>query len=205
MANALLADCSSSSLVFGLYSSSFSYLEQTNTSVWAAEQMKMRDEAESSRVAFAAQLTVLCGLMEILLHVLRCGGGCQWLSQPLVSGYTTAAAVHVTVHQLPLLLDISIDRYRSVLSVVWVVDFHSPLHFIICRLSGTLIVSSCACSDGLWKVQVDKLGYEYLPSLTAPRKSLNRSLVSASIILFILLKFSPLFQQLPKVLNHLNS
>lgn len=75
--------------------------------------------AESIRVAFSAQLTVLCGLMQILLYVLCCGGVCRWLSQPLVSGYTTAAAVHVTVHQLPLLMGISIVRYRGVLSVVW--------------------------------------------------------------------------------------
>lgn len=52
--------------------------------------------------------------------MLRCGGVCRWLSQPLVSGYTMAAAVHVTVHQLPLLMGISIVRHRGVLAVFWV-------------------------------------------------------------------------------------
>ncbi|KAL0185874.1 hypothetical protein M9458_017544, partial [Cirrhinus mrigala] len=74
-------------------------------------------EAENARAAFAAQLTILCGLIQILLYVLRCGGVCRWLSQPLVSGYTTAAAVHVTVHQLPLLMGISIVRHRGVFAV----------------------------------------------------------------------------------------
>ncbi len=55
-----------------------------------------------------------------MLYVLRCGGVCRWLSQPLISGYTVAAAVHVTVHQLPLLMGISIVRHRGVFAVFWV-------------------------------------------------------------------------------------
>ncbi|XP_067269793.1 solute carrier family 26 member 6 isoform X2 [Pseudorasbora parva] len=125
-------------------------------------------EAESMRVAFAAQLTILSGLMQvkhthcinyvlvfvfvyvfvflytslslqILLYMLRCGGVCRWLSQPLVSGYTTAAAVHVTVHQLPLLMGISIVRHRGILAVFWM--FANTMSGIRRVLPATLVVS----------------------------------------------------------------
>ncbi|XP_051759732.1 solute carrier family 26 member 6-like [Ctenopharyngodon idella] len=96
-------------------------------------------ESESMRVAFAAQLTILCGLMQILLYMLRCGGVCRWLSQPLVSGYTMAAAVHVTVHQLPLLMGISIVRHRGVLAVFWMfLNIASGIRRV---LPATLVVS----------------------------------------------------------------
>ncbi|XP_077080066.1 solute carrier family 26 member 6-like isoform X1 [Siphateles boraxobius] len=96
-------------------------------------------EAESMRVAFAAQLTILCGLMQIVLYVLRCGGVCRWLSQPLVSGYTMAAAIHVTVHQLPLLMGISIVRHRGVLAVFWM--FSNIVSEIRSVLPATLVIS----------------------------------------------------------------
>ncbi|XP_058640166.1 solute carrier family 26 member 6 isoform X3 [Onychostoma macrolepis] len=96
-------------------------------------------EAESARVAFAAQLTILCGLIQIVLYVLRCGGVCRWLSQPLVSGYTMAAAIHVTVHQLPLLMGISIVRHRGVFAVFWM--FSNIVTGIRRVLLATLVVS----------------------------------------------------------------
>ncbi|XP_065103173.1 solute carrier family 26 member 6 isoform X2 [Paramisgurnus dabryanus] len=161
MANALLAGVPP---VFGLYSSFYPVLTYfifgttkhisvgafsvlsimvgtvTGDAVLPGSGAKMDEsEAENARVAFAAQLTILCGLMQILLYVLRCGGVCRWLSQPLVSGYTTAAAVHVTVHQLPLLMGISIIRYRGIFSVVWM--FSNIVSGMGSVLPATLVVS----------------------------------------------------------------
>uniref|UniRef100_A0A672KKV9 Solute carrier family 26 member 6 n=1 Tax=Sinocyclocheilus grahami TaxID=75366 RepID=A0A672KKV9_SINGR len=222
-------------------------------------------EAESARVAFAAQLTILCGLIQIVLYVLRCGGVCRWLSQPLVSGYTMAAAVHVTVHQLPLLMGISIVRHRgvfmisnivtgisrvllatlvvSLVSLVilvggkmvnsrWSSRFPIPWELVLVR-KGFLFFYlafiyvfkflSLVC-NALHLIQAgQKLPFELLAmglcnsiggmfqcfpvsgsmSRSAVQESTGgqtqvSSLVSALIILLILLKFGPLFQQLPK-------
>ncbi|XP_017578711.1 solute carrier family 26 member 6-like isoform X2 [Pygocentrus nattereri] len=98
------------------------------------------NDAEMDRVILAAQLTILCGLIQILLCVLRCGGVCRWLSRPLVSGYTTAAAFHVTVHQLPLLMGISTHTHRGFLAMAW--TFMDVLYHVTGASPGTLVVSS---------------------------------------------------------------
>ncbi|KAI4874538.1 hypothetical protein NFI96_029013 [Prochilodus magdalenae] len=98
------------------------------------------NDAEMNRVILATQLTILCGLIQILLCVLRCGGVCRWLSRPLVSGYTTAAAIHVTIHQLPLLMSISTRAHRGFLAVAWM--FVDVLYGVTGASGGTLVVSS---------------------------------------------------------------
>ncbi|XP_036435005.1 solute carrier family 26 member 6 isoform X1 [Colossoma macropomum] len=98
------------------------------------------NDAEMNRVVLAAQLTVLCGLIQILLCMLRCGGVCRWLSWPLVSGYTTAAAIHVTIHQVPLLMGISTHTHRGFLTVAWM--FMDVLYRVTEASPGILVVSS---------------------------------------------------------------
>ncbi|XP_072537308.1 solute carrier family 26 member 6 [Salminus brasiliensis] len=159
MANAVLANVPP---VFGLYSSfypiliyvifgtskhvsvgSFAVLSIMVSSVikeFESDRTERNDnDVERDRVVLASQLTILCGLIQILLCVLRCGGLCRWLSRPLVRGYTTAAAIHVTVHQLPLLMGISTRKHRGFLAVAWM--FLDVLKGITRASAGTLVIS----------------------------------------------------------------
>uniref|UniRef100_A0A8C6K1A7 SLC26A/SulP transporter domain-containing protein n=1 Tax=Melopsittacus undulatus TaxID=13146 RepID=A0A8C6K1A7_MELUD len=59
------------------------------------------------RVMVAASVTFLSGIFQLLLGILQFGFIVIYLSQSLISGFTTAAAVHVVVSQLKFMLQLS--------------------------------------------------------------------------------------------------
>ncbi|KAL4655401.1 solute carrier family 26 member 6-like [Arapaima gigas] len=83
---------------------------------------------EAFRVQVAATTTVLGGILQVLLGLVRFGFVATYLSEPLVRGYTTAAAVHVVVSQLKYIFGVSPRRFAGPLSLVYtLVDICSLL------------------------------------------------------------------------------
>uniref|UniRef100_A0A3B5LRZ3 Si:ch211-117c9.2 n=1 Tax=Xiphophorus couchianus TaxID=32473 RepID=A0A3B5LRZ3_9TELE len=79
------------------------------------------------RVQVACSLTVLAGIFQILLGLVKFGFMVMYLSEPLVRGYTTASACHVCVSQLKCLFGVKPARFIGPFYLVYtVVD--------ICRL-----------------------------------------------------------------------
>ncbi|NXP63138.1 S26A5 protein, partial [Chloropsis cyanopogon] len=74
---------------------------------------------DTKRVQVAVALTFLSGLIQLCLGFLRFGFLSIYLTEPLVRGFTTAAAVHVFTSQLKYLLGIKTSRYSGPLSVVY--------------------------------------------------------------------------------------
>lgn len=71
------------------------------------------------RAQVAVVFTALTGVIQITLGLLRFGFVSIYLSEPLVRGFTTAAAVHVVVSQLKYLLGVKTRRFSGALSVIY--------------------------------------------------------------------------------------
>lgn len=73
---------------------------------------------DAKRVELAVVLTTLVGIIQLILGLLRFGFVAIYLTEPLVRGFTTAAAVHVCVSQLKYLLGVKTARFSGPFSAL---------------------------------------------------------------------------------------
>lgn len=66
-------------------------------------------------------LAVVVGVVQLLMGMLHLGILSIFMSEPMVSGFTTGAAVQVVVSQTKGLFDISVKRYSGVFQCVYVI------------------------------------------------------------------------------------
>ncbi|KAL1249673.1 hypothetical protein QQF64_020678 [Cirrhinus molitorella] len=71
------------------------------------------------RVKVAAATTLLCGIFQVLLGLVRFGFVVTYLSEPLVRGYTTGAATHVITSQLKYMFGVSPRRFSGPLQLLY--------------------------------------------------------------------------------------
>lgn len=76
-------------------------------------------ERDARRVEVAVVLTTLVGIIQIVFGLLRFGFVAIYLTEPLVRGFTTAAAVHVVISQLKYLLGVKTQRFSGPLSAIY--------------------------------------------------------------------------------------
>ncbi|CAL8278368.1 unnamed protein product [Boreogadus saida] len=94
------------------------FLTWDNVSNTSVVDLLSRD---AERVRVAAAVTFMSGLFQILLGLVHFGFVVTYLSEPLVRGYTTAAAIHVVVSQLKYTFGISPARFSGPFSLIYTV------------------------------------------------------------------------------------
>ncbi|XP_061496438.1 prestin isoform X2 [Rhineura floridana] len=94
----------------------FDIMNTNSTNSTDLENSKVRDDM---RVKVAVAVTLLSGIIQLCLGLLRFGFVAIYLTEPLVRGFTTAAAVHVFTSQLKYLLGIKTKRFSGPLSSLY--------------------------------------------------------------------------------------
>ncbi|XP_068525858.1 pendrin isoform X1 [Anas acuta] len=77
------------------------------------------ESRDAQRVLIASTLTFLVGILQVIFGVLQIGFIVRYLADPLVGGFTTAAAFQVFVSQLKIVLNVSTKNYNGVLSIIY--------------------------------------------------------------------------------------
>ena len=88
-----------------------SLLVATGVSVLAAE-------GSEAYITFAIMLAFLMGLTQLLLGVIRMGFITNLLARPVISGFTSAAALIIGLNQLKYLIGVDIEKSNQVVSIV---------------------------------------------------------------------------------------
>ncbi len=85
----------------------------------AAGVSVMATEGTDTYIAFAILLAFFMGLFQLLLGVFRMGFITNLLSKPVISGFTSAAALIIGLNQLKYLLGIELEKSNRVYEIIW--------------------------------------------------------------------------------------
>ncbi|XP_044534980.1 chloride anion exchanger [Gracilinanus agilis] len=77
---------------------------------------------DDERVTISATITILAGIIQLIMGILQIGFIVNYFSESLISGFTTAAAVHVLVSQLKFMLQITVPSHTDPFSIFKVLE-----------------------------------------------------------------------------------
>uniref|UniRef100_A0A3B3TK04 Solute carrier family 26 member 3 n=1 Tax=Poecilia latipinna TaxID=48699 RepID=A0A3B3TK04_9TELE len=77
---------------------------------------------DEQRVLVASSVTFLVGIMQLAMGILQVGFVVMYLSDTLVSGFTTAAAIHILVSQLKFVLGLQVPGISGPLSLIYTLE-----------------------------------------------------------------------------------
>ncbi|NQZ75071.1 MAG: sulfate permease [Ekhidna sp.] len=85
----------------------------------AAGVSVLATEGSDAYIGFALLLAFFMGLFQLLLGVFRMGFITNLLSKPVISGFTSAAALIIGLNQLKYLLGTEIEKSNKVYEIIW--------------------------------------------------------------------------------------
>ncbi|KAG7320373.1 hypothetical protein KOW79_016226 [Hemibagrus wyckioides] len=86
---------------------------------WVGTEEVDVDAMEAQRIVIASTMTVLVGLFQLAMGMLHVGFLVRYLSDPLVGGFTTAAAFHVFISQLKMVVSVPTHSHHGFFSIAY--------------------------------------------------------------------------------------
>lgn len=80
------------------------------------------DSLTNKRIMVAASVTFLTGIIQLAFGILRIGFVVIYLSEALISAFTTAAALHVVISQLKFMLQLTVPAHTDPFSIFKVLE-----------------------------------------------------------------------------------
>nr|XP_015811408.2 chloride anion exchanger [Nothobranchius furzeri] len=98
-----------------------------------------RDE---QRVLVASSVTFTVGVMQLAMGILQVGFVVMYLSDTLVSGFTTAAAIHILVSQLKFVLGLTVPGISGPLAIIYTLEiiFNKITSSNVCDVVISLVI-----------------------------------------------------------------
>ncbi|XP_062585097.1 prestin-like [Saccostrea cucullata] len=108
------------------------------------------DNTESVKLEIAMAVTFVVGLIQLLMGVTRLGFVTTYLSDPLISGFTTGAACHVFTSQIKHVFGITTDRYSGAFKLIYTyIDFFGKL----AHTNAVTLIASVLCMAMIYVVK----------------------------------------------------
>ncbi|XP_037318338.2 chloride anion exchanger-like isoform X2 [Pungitius pungitius] len=97
---------------------------------------------DQQRVLVASSVTFLMGIFQLAMGIFQVGFIVVYLSDTLVSGFTTAAAIHILVSQLKFVLGLTVPGINGPLSVIYTLKeiFDQITSTNICDLVMSIVI-----------------------------------------------------------------
>ncbi|XP_072233157.1 chloride anion exchanger-like isoform X2 [Leuresthes tenuis] len=98
-----------------------------------------RDE---QRVLVASSVSFLAGIMQLAMGILQVGFVVMYLSDTLISGFTTAAAIHILISQLKFVLGLEVPGISGPLSIIYTLEiiFNKITSANVCDVVISLVI-----------------------------------------------------------------
>ncbi|XP_001363754.2 chloride anion exchanger [Monodelphis domestica] len=96
--------------------------QQGNSNINGTETAGNSSLLDEEKVTISATITLLAGIIQLIMGILQIGFIVNYFSESLISGFTTAAAIHVLVSQLKFMLQISVPSHTDPFSIFKVLE-----------------------------------------------------------------------------------
>ncbi|XP_067927972.1 prestin-like isoform X2 [Watersipora subatra] len=97
---------------------------------------------DTCKIWIATSLTLLVGLCQIMMGILKLGFVTIYLADPLISGFTTGAACHVFTSQVKFVLGIKVQRHNGAFKLIYT---YIDLFTHIAEINWAELITAATC------------------------------------------------------------